>query len=36
MITLKEIKQCINYAEAIRLIFNKNYTNSKLQEKVCQ
>ena len=34
MITLEEIKQCTSYAEAIRLIFNKNYTNGKLQEKV--
>lgn len=34
MITLDEIKQCISYAEAIRLIFNKNYTNGKLQEKI--
>ena len=34
--TIEEIKQCTSYAEAIRLIFNKNYTNGKMQEKVRQ
>lgn len=34
--TIEEIKQCTNYAEAIRLIFNKNYTNGKMQEKARQ
>lgn len=32
--TIEEIKECKSYSDAIKLIFNKNYTNGKLQEKV--
>ena len=34
MITLEEIKNCKSYADAIKLIFGKNYTNGKIQKKV--
>lgn len=32
--TIEEIKECKSYSDAIKLIFNKNYINGKLQEKV--
>lgn len=34
MPTLDEIKECKSYADAIRLILGKNYTNGKLQKSV--
>lgn len=36
MPTLEEIKECKSYADAIRLILRKNYTNGKLQKSVCE
>lgn len=34
--TIEELKECKSYADAIRLIFNKDYTNGKIQEKARQ
>lgn len=34
MVKLEEIKKCKSYADAIRLILNRNYTNGKLQKEV--
>ena len=36
MVTLEEIKQCKSYAEAIKIIFDKDYTNGKLQKSVIE
>ena len=34
MPTLEEIKQCKSYADAIKLILGKNYTNGRTQDEV--
>lgn len=34
MITLEEIKQCKSYAEAIKLVFDKDYTNGSTVKKI--
>lgn len=34
--TIEEIKQCTNYAEAIKVIFNKDYTNGRLQKSAVE
>ena len=34
MITLEEVKQCKSYADAIKLILGKNYTNGRTQDEV--
>lgn len=34
MITLEEIKQCKSYAQAIKLVLNKDYTNGSTIKKI--
>lgn len=34
MITLEEVKECKSYADAIKLILGKDYTNSRTQNEV--
>ena len=34
MVILEEIKNCISYAQAIKLVLNKDYTNGSTIKKI--